>query len=205
MPRRSFFTKEVILKVALEIVDESSINELSINALARKLGIQPPSVYNHLKNLEDLKIQVSVAVHVEISALIKKAVKGKDSRKAVLVMAETWRDYALKYPGRYKLSSVFPTKESDEWQSVFIGLRDFTAFTIENAYTISDTDARSAARAIRSIIHGFVMFELSDGWSQVIEIDESFRKSIELLMKGLELTELEYLNEKHDRKKITSR
>lgn len=191
MARRSQFTKEIILKAALEVIDESGINELSINSLARKLEIQPPSMYNHFESLEDLRIQVSVEVHKKVTTWIKKAVEGKESKKAVLAMAISWRDYAIKYPGRYKLSSTFPSQESEEWQTVFIGLRDFTTEIIKSAYVISDADIRSAARAIRSLIHGFVMFELTSGWSQVIEADKSFKKSIGLLMKGLELTEQE--------------
>lgn len=196
MPRRSLFSKEIILQAALEIVDEDGINELSINALARKLEIQPPSLYNHLKNLEDLRVQVSVVVHVEIADWIKKAIKRKENKKAVIAMAESWRDYALKYPGRYKLSSSFPAQDSEEWHSVYVGLRDLTTEILKNAYTVSDADIRSAARAIRSLVHGFVMFELAGGWSQIIGIDKSFKKSIELMMKGLELTEREYLKKR---------
>lgn len=193
MPRRSQFTKEIILEAALDVVDESGINELSINSLARKLEIQPPSMYNHFVNLEDLRIQVSMKVHIEVTAWIKKAIKGKKGKKAVLAMAIAWRDYALKYPGRYKLSTTFPAKESEEWNTVIIGLRDFTKEIIESAYAVKEKDTRSAARAIRSLIHGFVLFELADGWSQVIDMDKSFKNSIGMLMKGLELTELEYL------------
>lgn len=200
MPRKSQFSKEIILQSALEIVDENGINELSINALARKLKIQPPSLYNHLKNLEDLHMQVSVAVHIEITEWIKNAVKRKKSKIAAMAMVESWRDYALTFPGRYKVYTSFQAQDSEEWLKVNIEQRDLITEILQNAYTVSDADIRSAARAIRSFIHGFVMFELGGGWTKIIDIDKSFRKSVELIMKGLELTESEYL--KKGRKKI---
>ena len=69
---------------------------------------------------------------------------------------------------------------------------NFTKEIIESAYAVKENDTRTATRVIRSLIHGFVMFELADGWSQILDADKSFKDSIGLLMKGLELTESEY-------------
>lgn len=47
-------SRQIILKTALIILDESGIDALSMRTLAKRLNVKAMSLYNHIKNKEDL-------------------------------------------------------------------------------------------------------------------------------------------------------
>lgn len=47
-------SREIILKTALILLDESGIDALSMRTLAKRLNVKAMSLYNHIKNKEDL-------------------------------------------------------------------------------------------------------------------------------------------------------
>lgn len=51
---RSILNREVILKTALNVIDESGIDALSMRTVAKKLNVEAMSLYNHIENKEDL-------------------------------------------------------------------------------------------------------------------------------------------------------
>lgn len=50
----SILNREIILKTALAILDESGLDALSMRTLAKQLNVKAMSLYNHIKNKEDL-------------------------------------------------------------------------------------------------------------------------------------------------------
>ena len=55
MARRIKIDLSIILQMATELVDEHGLDQLSIGLLAEKLGVRPPSLYNHLESLKELR------------------------------------------------------------------------------------------------------------------------------------------------------
>lgn len=51
---RSVLNREVILKTALNIIDESGMDALSMRTVAKRLNVEAMSLYNHIENKEDL-------------------------------------------------------------------------------------------------------------------------------------------------------
>jgi AcrR family transcriptional regulator len=54
MPPRRPLTREKILHTALRLADEKGIEALSMRKLARELGVEAMSLYNHVANKDDL-------------------------------------------------------------------------------------------------------------------------------------------------------
>lgn len=52
--RRKTLSKELVLKVAIQLADEFGLEELSMRNLALQLGVEAMSLYNHLKNKDEL-------------------------------------------------------------------------------------------------------------------------------------------------------
>ena len=51
---RETLDREQVLRVAIELADESGIESLTMRALGRRLGIKAPSLYNHVESKDDL-------------------------------------------------------------------------------------------------------------------------------------------------------
>lgn len=60
MSRRMKLDLSIILQKATEIADEQGLDQLSIGLLAEKLEVRPPSLYNHLDGLQDLKQKLAI-------------------------------------------------------------------------------------------------------------------------------------------------
>ena len=50
---------ETVLQAAIEMADLQGVEQLSLAALAAKLNVKTPSLYNHIKGLPDLRKQLS--------------------------------------------------------------------------------------------------------------------------------------------------
>ncbi|MDE6724974.1 MAG: TetR family transcriptional regulator, partial [Ruminiclostridium sp.] len=55
---RGDIDKGVIIKKAAEMANETGLDKITLKLLASKLNIKPPSLYNHIKGLEDLRKEV---------------------------------------------------------------------------------------------------------------------------------------------------
>ena len=52
--RRAPLTRERVLRAAIELADDGGIEALSMRKLARELGVEAMSLYNHVRNKSDL-------------------------------------------------------------------------------------------------------------------------------------------------------
>lgn len=57
---RSLCGKEEIIKVAIEIVDNEGMEALSARRIAKELGVSSMTIYNYVKNLNDVKKRVLI-------------------------------------------------------------------------------------------------------------------------------------------------
>lgn len=175
-------SKELIVQIAIELIDISGSDGLSLNEVARRLEIKPPSLYKHIKNIAEIKREIFLFINNQITIEITKKIK-KGDKNPILKYCQIQRSFAKKYPNRYLFISSDIVKDKNEFPDSMILLRDFIAELIEHKNKNSPKEIRYQARAIRSLVHGFIMYELNGGWSQIVEIDKSFNKSIGYLTK----------------------
>ena len=55
---RADIDKSVIINKAAELANEIGLEKVTLKLLASNLNIKPPSLYNHIKGLEDLQKEV---------------------------------------------------------------------------------------------------------------------------------------------------
>jgi len=51
---RAALTRERVLRAAISLADRNGIESLSMRKLGQKLGVEAMSLYNHVRNREDL-------------------------------------------------------------------------------------------------------------------------------------------------------
>ena len=61
-PRKPGLTRALITEVALALADARGVESLSMRALAKELGVEAMSLYNHISNKDDLLDAVVDAV-----------------------------------------------------------------------------------------------------------------------------------------------
>lgn len=185
MPQRRL-TKEKVIQVALELVDQKGFENLSIQDLARTLEIKAPSLYNHIRSLEELQHLTGEQAAQRLTTMIETEVQGKEGSQAVFALAKTYRQFALAHPGLYQISVVFPRQNANLPPST-INMRELFAKILRTQFpSLPEENIRAAARALRSLLHGFVAMEITNGWTNIIDKDKSFEQALDFLIAGIE-------------------
>src|SRR6516164_8499667 len=92
--RRRLETIEEILDIAQEVMAEEGVNGLTLSEVARRLGVQPPSLYTYFDSLmalyDDVFRRGQQAHLVAMRAAMDGAEPGLDSLKAGLEASGRW-------------------------------------------------------------------------------------------------------------------
>jgi AcrR family transcriptional regulator len=161
---------------------------LTLAAIAEKLGVRTPSLYNHIDGLQGLKREMAVYAVRELTAKITQAAIGKSGDDAIVSILLAYREFAQERPGLYE--SAIRTNDSDDTELQAATL-DLVSVMIKvlAPYNLTEDNAIHAIRTLRSIAHGFISLEatgLFKGRLRARPLDpaESYRIMIEVFLIG---------------------
>src|SRR5882724_10032512 len=102
MAQRVGITQQAVLDAAAKIADTEGIEALSLTRLAGMLGIRTPSLYAHVRGLDDLRRRVALVAVDSLAVELRAATEGKTGRAALDAIADTYRSFARERPGQYR-------------------------------------------------------------------------------------------------------
>ena len=188
MAPRIRLDKPRVVQAAADLVNQEGVDALSLSRLAERLGIQTPSLYNHVDGLPGLRRALALLNAHNLSECFANAAIGKAGNDALLAIAQAHRAYIKASPGLYLASlrasgtqtPVDMELQQAEARSLQVGLAVMTSLGLQSE------DAVHALRALRSVVHGFATLEIAGGFGLPLDCDESFRRLIEALIRGLQ-------------------
>ena len=188
MPRRAALDKVKIVNAAVELLNSEGSEALSLTRLAEHLGVRTPSLYNHIDGLPGLQHELALLNMRSLGARLESAAIAKSGSQALRAVAQAYRAYIKENPGLYLTSlraartetPADPELQSAEDRVVEIGLAVVASFGLEGE------EALHAVRGLRSVIHGFATLEVAGGFGLPLACDESYRRLVDLLIRGLE-------------------
>lgn len=161
-----------LLRVSIEIVDREGWDALTISYLAKKLTIQPPSIYNHLKNLDELKSNIALFGITKLYEELQKSIEGKSQEPTIYSLAFAYLSFARRHPGLYQSTLSSGHTLGDQYSLVGNKILELI-FEALKPYDLSEIELIHTVRGLRSILHGFVSLEDYDGFGMKIPIDDS--------------------------------
>ena len=155
MPRAGI-EHQLIVDTAMEMIQKNGYHSLSLREVAAKIGIKPASIYNHVKGIDEIRLEVAKKVASDINHTIETAIQGLDREEAFKQAIKAYRDYALKNEELYKAMIRMP--KDDPHVTFKVGLESFQAIRelIFNEYQLDRVQRVTIMRALRSEIHGYV-------------------------------------------------
>ena len=173
MPRRGLTTARVV-DAAATLADAEGLENLTLQQLAKNLGVRPSSLFNHIGGLPDLRRQLQIRGLREMGAKVARACVGRAGDDAVIAAANATREYAHEHPGVYRTTQPAVQEENnpelEEAASQFVSI----FFDIVRYYGFEGIEAVHAVRALFATIHGFIMLEQAGHFGMPIGIDESY-------------------------------
>jgi AcrR family transcriptional regulator len=183
MPRAGLSTAAVVAAAA-EIADAEGLDRLTLARVAAAAGVRTPSLYNHIGSLDDVRRRVALLALRDLADALRDAAVGRAGDDALAAMADAYRAYACRHPGRYAATQRAPAEGDEEMRAAAAGAVD-VVLAILRGYGLEGDDAIHAARAVRSALHGFVALETGGGFGIPVDLDESYARMVRALARGL--------------------
>lgn len=192
MPRAGL-SRERVVQLALEALDADGWGGLTLAAVAGRAGVAVPSLYKHVGGLDDLRREVAlVSVH-DFGDRLRSAREAAsadgtgDVTGQATAVAEAVREYGRTRPGRYAAVQGGDWAHGPQAQALDAAGAEVLATIAASLGPLGlpDAGAVDAIRAVRALVHGFVVLEASGGFGMPDDVDASFRGAVDALLAGL--------------------
>jgi AcrR family transcriptional regulator len=192
-----------VVAEAAEVADEVGLDRLTLAAVAKRLGVRLPSLYKHVDGLDSLKRDLAVLGVRELTVAISRAAVGRAGRDALHGIANAYRGYARRHPGRYAASVRGPGPGDADLVAANEALLTILLAALRGYGIAGDassfgrmlsrsgsagpdgerpvTDAIDAVRSLRAVIHGFVTLEAAGGFGLERPLDATYGRLIDAL------------------------
>lgn len=184
MPARRRLDRAAVVGAAAEMLDETPGREPTLADLAARLGVRPPSLYNHIGGQEDLRDALALLGIHELGDVLGRSAIGKAGPDALRSIAHAYRAFARRRPGLY-LATV---RAPDPGDAALIAASDAVLEILRLAlepYGLAPDDQVHTMRGLRSLAHGFVSLELAGGFGLPQDLDESYARLLDAFVAGL--------------------
>ncbi len=181
--KRTKLTRLIIETVAAEIADLNGLEKVTLSAVANRLGVRKPSLYNHIDGLPELRAQLAIGGTNQLKLKISEAAIGKAKHEAIFAIAAAYRSFAHQRPGLYRAIVSSPDRDNLELKTAIQSLMMVIKTVLEPYHLVESTHA---VRCLRSLMHGFVSLE-AEGWFVApADKEESYRCLIATFVNGIE-------------------
>ena len=186
MAKRRGLKRETVVERAVEMADTAGKLEMvTLTALAYSLGIQVPSLSNHIANLNDLHQAMAVYAARRLIDRVRTAAAGQVGREALLSMANAYRQFAHEHPGIYPLTLRAPEPDDQILSALGQELLQMLLLVLAS-FGLQGEEALHAVRGIRSLLHGFVALEAAEGFKMQLGREDSYHRMVNTYLDGLE-------------------
>lgn len=176
MPRAGLTPDRVVDEAAV-LADEIGLQQLTLAALAERLGVRQPSLYKHIESLAGLRRSISLQAKAELGEVLLRAAVGRSGSDAIHAMSRAYRSWGLLHPARYTAAQWIAGPDDEEDATASLAAIQIIADVL-TAYELHGDDAIDAIRAFRSTLHGFVSLEAAGSFGMDVDIDRSFDRLV---------------------------
>lgn len=186
MTPRAGLDRNAVLDAAVAVVERGGADALSLKAIADSVGVRPPSLYNHVAGLEDVRVGLRLRAYGFVAARQRAAIEGVPREGWLRALAYAHRQFATEHPGLY--AAVQPSAHvPDTDPAVRAAAEQVLTQLLEavEARGASGDEAVHAVRALRSAVLGFIALESAGHFGMAQDVDASFDRLVGYLEAGL--------------------
>ncbi|MEI2441323.1 WHG domain-containing protein [Priestia megaterium] len=183
-PRQGLDFKKVI-QTGENLANREGFYAVTIASLAKELNVRPPSLYNHIKGLEELRKELALSGLQQLYHLLKSAVEHASAEAAVYQLSKAYVSFVRKSPGIYEATATVAPRIKDEEVQKASDNIVFLVLDVLKPYQLPENEALHAVRSLRSILHGFSSLEYKGGFGMSLSTDETLDFLIRTFALGL--------------------
>ncbi len=186
-PKGLTLTRGAIVKAAIAVLRSDGQSGLGINRVARELGIQPPSMYNHVTGNDDLRRLVALYGWQQFLTYAETALKPMmTSREQLMAVASSYRHCAKDYPELLTIAaSHHMTLEDVEFAKLHQGIMQIYSNAL-TPWGFSESEIVHSARMFNAAYCGYAQLEQNQIFQRSQSLDESHEWMVIRLIDALE-------------------
>jgi len=185
-------SRELIISEALRLIDKNGTNGFSVRQLSANLGVQASSLYNHIKNENDILLEVSKKAADIFVAYMGDILEGCTLDEAAYKAGDAFREFVTEHGHLYELLIDRRWKDVPEFEAVNDSFTQPIMLLLQK-YGVRDKAAADHLHiAMRVITHGFSTLEML-GMFNGLSVDP--KQSYHLMIKSV-IDVMKNINEK---------
>jgi AcrR family transcriptional regulator len=173
-----------ILQNATEIADKEGLDAVTLATIAKKLGVRPPSLYNHIEGLQGLRKQLAIYGLEQLYSTLADAAIGRSGDEAVHALGIAYVSFARTHPGLYEATLQSPDPLDPDIQRAGNEIVKLT-LRVLHSYDLDDETAMHAVRSLRSMFHGFSSLERKGGFGLPLDRNVTLQFLIDTFLTGI--------------------
>jgi len=178
-------SRDIIFAKAIEMIERNGTPTISMREIAEELEIKTPSLYNHVKSMNELFIEISFYAAEELRQTLLTAIKGKSKDEALFALTAAYRNFAKEHTGLYKVTMTLPSLPENILTHTVTAIAD-PIFLVLSKYGLNKEQSIHWQRILRSIIHGFLTQEEAGFFKHYpVSVEVSYQTAIRCFLNGL--------------------
>ncbi len=179
MKARSGLTRAAIVDVAAALVDRDGFQQLTMTALAKKLGVQGPSLYNHVEGIDAVLADVQVRALAELASGLQRAAVGRTREQAIRAFAAVHYRFAIDHPGLYDLAM---SEAIDRERLAAAGEPAGSALTaVIESFGVADPTVDLSLTCLATL-HGTIDLIRSGMFTGAVDAAAMYRRAVDLVV-----------------------
>ncbi|RFA10355.1 hypothetical protein B7R54_14910 [Subtercola boreus] len=154
---RQNLTRRSVLEAAADLADRDGFDAISVSLLARTLGVQPASLYSHVRDRAAVLDGVHTLALGELADRIAAEIAGRSRRDALVGMIGAYRGFARDRPGRW--DALQRPANAETVQSGEAARLVELTWAVLRGYALPDAELVHATRLVGATINGFLSLE----------------------------------------------
>lgn len=180
--------KNIVIRKAAEIVNKMGVEQITLKMLANDLGVKSPSLYNHIKGLDDLKKQLMIYGWKQMEERIIQSVIGISGYDAIKAMCYAFYDYATENAGIFNAMLWYNKFQDEEMAEATSGLFSIL-LKLTASLNFPEEYCLHLIRTFRAFLEGFFLLVNNGSFGHPLPIRDSFELSLNVLMEGIKTLE----------------
>lgn len=152
-------SQEKIIACFRGLAEEMDVQQVTFQHLAKALDVKSPSLYNHFKNMRDVKTALTAKLLQELNDALRRSLVGKSGAEALRVYAQVYQSFAFANQAVYELLISVPHTNEE---ILLEGIYETNQIILQlfDAFDLTRKEKTHRSRELRSIIHGYLSLRL---------------------------------------------
>ncbi|MCK6016010.1 TetR/AcrR family transcriptional regulator [Enterococcus faecium] len=177
-------TKAAVIQTACDIADEKGLNNVSLKAVAEKLNIRTPSLYNHIGSIDDLLREAAhKGMRTHNERMMQVAV-GNSGDAAIKSLGIEYLNFMIEHPGVYEIIQWATWHGTDETAEIFGNYISLLTTLIHSCqFKTEKTD--EILNLLTGVLHGYTTLQLQYAFTNPDKVREDFCNAIDTVLLGI--------------------